>query len=381
LNNNLGNIRVLHCIPGYSTGGIESLFRELVTRSDRSKVQLDLIVEGTRRHSDFDRYAKFNCRIHEIKRSRTRNTLAYLRELNDFFLESSSKYDILHNHTPVLGAIYGYFARRHGLPVRIAHSHTTGTDSAIDGLKLKIMAPVYMRSHTHYLACSKRAGEFLWPNKQVDYQVLPNGIDLSRFRFDPVARQKVRRQLGCGELLIIGHAGRFARQKNHEFLIDIFSEILKNKKALLVLAGDGPLEQTIRIKVKALGIEDNVKFLGARDDVPTLMNGFDVFVLPSHYEGFGIVALEAQANGLPCVLSDTTPADVMATPGVCALSLKKSAAEWARIVIDAASDTGNSRQPHAELECFDIGAITKQLESYYRQWTPKTNRSVTNASP
>ena len=183
------------------------------------------------------------------------------------------------------------------------------------------------------LACSKEAGEWLFGNTQ--FIVLNNGIDVSKYVFNQNIREEYRKILGFSDELVLGHVGRFSNQKNHNFLIDIFYEIIKiNKKSKLILIGTGELENEIKEKVESLSLKEKVIFLGARADVNKIMQAMDVFILPSLFEGLPVVGVEAQASGLPCIISDTVSKDVKITDSVLQISLSLPPEEWGKKLID-----------------------------------------------
>ncbi len=192
-----------------------------------------------------------------------------------------------------------------------------------------------------------------------------NGIDLNRFRDVPVSRDEIRASLGIPEdAFVLGNVGRFAREKNHEFLIDLFSEVLKHEKnAFLLLVGSGPLEGTVRNRLEALGAGDRSCILSNRSDIPVLMKAMDVFVLPSLFESFSLVLLEAQASGLRCVVSDRLPETVIRTKLVKSLKLEAPVEEWSEAVLCKPRERGSPVD--GELNVFDVRERVKELERLY----------------
>ena len=193
--------------------------------------------------------------------------------------------------------------------------------------------------------------------------VMPNAVDASVYQYDPLMREKMRQELGLGNQLVIGHAGRFTYQKNHEFLLEVFSQVLKKQpNALLLLAGKGELEQKLREKVAAGRLENRVRFLGSRSDLPQLYQAFDVLVMPSHYEGVPMVGVEAQFAGLPCIFSDRIAQETMFTEQCRFVSLESGAEEWANAILQVAG----KRYPEiSDHEKYDIRYAAKLMEQYY----------------
>ena len=214
------------------------------------------------------------------------------------------------------------------------------------------------------LAPSMLAAEFTFGRRQArkNVHLLNNGVDLNLFRFDPEARQTLRREFGLEDKLVVGHVGRFNKQKNHMFLLDVFYEIQKKQEnARLVLIGQGELEGSIREKIARLGITDKVIFTGLRSDVPRLLSALDVVVFPSFHEGMPNVIIEAQATGLPCVIADTITRDADITGLVEYLPLELSAKQWAERALLAAGqerrDTSGDFKKHA----YDIESVSERF--------------------
>lgn len=226
------------------------------------------------------------------------------------------KYDIIHTHTDAVGSLILKLARKSGIKNRIAHSHNTAHQLQIKDLK-SFLHYVYLETcrlsirlvATHYMACSETAAEWLF-GKRLTQQlrkvyILHNAIDTEKYQFLTEKREKIRKEMGISNKYVIGHVGRFAPQKNHIGLIDIFIEFHKKRpNAILLLIGEGILLEEIKNMVKKAGIEDSVIFTGAVSNVYDYMQGMDVFILPSLFEGLPVTAIEAQAEGLPVLISD-----------------------------------------------------------------------------
>jgi len=241
--------------------------------------------------------------------SKKKNPLNYIKQIND--LLSTNHYDVIHVHgNSALMVIEASLAKNNKIPVRIVHSHnTTCTHTIIH----KMLYPLFARSYTKGLACGRDAGKWLFHGNE--FEVLVNGIDLEKFRFNYSVRKDYRKKLGVeeGEVLI-GHVGNFVKQKNHEFLIDIFMELhKKDSRFKLLLVSDGVLLERIKDKVSCLGLTDAVIFYGKSTHVQNLYQAMDIFVLPSLNEGLPIVLIEAQASGVKCFVSETVTKEVKMT--------------------------------------------------------------------
>ena len=228
---------------------------------------------------------------------------------------------------------------------------------------------------TDFFACSQKAGEWMFEGHS--FSVLPNAIDAARFTYRPEASKAIRRKLHIDiRACVIGHVGRFHPQKNHGFLIDIFYEFLKHHpESILLLVGDGSGRAAIRRKINRLGISSHVCFTGSRGDVPDLLQAMDVFVFPSHYEGLGISIVEAQAAGLPCLISDTLPAECIVTKHlVVRYDLKKPPDAWAEKITSLLHLPRKDRTDEIRQAGYDLAQAAEKLEIFYAE-AKRRNRS------
>ena len=237
----------------------------------------------------------------------------------------------------------------------------------------QVLRPFSKLFATEYMCCSELAGRWLFGDKEYDkgnVYLLNNAVDLEKFKYNKNIRKKMRKSLDISDdRLVIGHVGRFVEQKNHRFLIDIFNEIYKkNNNSLLLLAGQGPLMDEIKNKVKSLKLEKNVKFLGQRDDIDVLYQAFDVFLLPSLYEGLPVVGVEAQATGLLCELSNDMTKETKVLDTTRFMSLDDTAEEWANKILD---DVKKYKRVDTYKEMttknFNIKNESKKLEEKYEE--------------
>ena len=327
-------VKVLHITEKLQSGGIENFIMNVYRKIDREKVHFDFLV--TRDEAEFfdEEIKLLGGKKFIINKNKNQSVLKrVLQEAKDLekFLKENP-YDIVHVHsgTP-LRMFYLKAAKKAGIPVRVYHSHSAKVKGPHKLLALKtmffsIMKQFFPRYTTHFFACSKAAGEWMYPKKiQERVEVIHNGIDTKKFQYNEEKRKEYRKKLEMENHFVIGHVGRFNDQKNHTFLIDIFYDLLKvEPEAILLLIGSGELEENIKEKVQRLGIENQVKMLGVRDDIPCCMQAMDVFVLPSNYEGLPVVGIEAQAAGLPCVFSDQITEEVKITNNVEFLPIQET---------------------------------------------------------
>ena len=278
----------------------------------------------------------------------------------------TNQYDIFHVNLSGLNALQGLEAARTvGIKRRIYHAHNPKETSS---LKARVRSAVYevpsVKIANQYAACSHHAGSSLFGKK--NYTVIKNAMDTKRFDYDIQAREKLRSEMGISDSYVVGVVGRLAEQKNPYFELDIFAELIKLKNnAILIWAGDGALRDELEKYAEKKGVFNSVKFLGSRMDVNKLYSAMDVLLLPSKFEGLGLVFIEAQISGLTCFGSDQVPEDVEISPNMHRMSLKKSATEWAKaIVIEEKNDRADCRKYAVEAG-FEIHDTLDSLTNLY----------------
>ena len=291
-------------------------------------------------------------------------------------LLSQEKYDVVHVNMLSAANIVPLIVARYGkVPVVIAHSHNSSTPGLLRNLMHKINRPLIPLFATEYFACSELAGEWLFSEKirkSENYHVVHNALNLEKFAFRQSERNEVRQELGVEGKFVLGHVGRFEEQKNHEFLLKIFREVVSDcEEAVLLLVGEGELQEEIRKKAKEYRIEDRIQFLGIRKDVARLWKGMDVFVFPSLFEGLPIVALEAQASGIRSVMADTITSEVKLIDKVEFLSLQDSPKKWSQTILSYKGEERKGEENAVIRQAFakagyDIETAAQTLLSYYK---------------
>jgi glycosyltransferase involved in cell wall biosynthesis len=253
-------------------------------------------------------------------------------------------------------------AKKHGVPVRIGHAHNSSQPRDAKYLLKLFYKRLIAGQATQLFACSDEAGRWMFGN--ADFRVLNNAIDAGKYAFDAAIRSEVRHELGLpADALVVGHVGRFDPQKNHRFLVEIFEKMSKDARLLLV--GDGVLRPDVEQQAEALGIRDRILFTGVRTDVDRLLQAMDVFLMPSLFEGLPVSIVEAQAAGLPCLISDKVPIECKKTELVTQLPLAASSAEWAGAVLSAAETSRRNTLEQIRGAGFDIRANAEWLQNYY----------------
>lgn len=324
-------IRIAHIVGKWLGGGVEAVVMNYYRNIDRNKIQFDFICDDDSTNIPYDEIEKMGGKV--ILVPPYQNAIKYHKVLKKLFKKNN--YKIVHSHINTLSVFPLFAAKCAKVPVRIAHSHSTTNKKEWKKNFIKqILKPFSKIFATDYFCCSELAGRWLFGNKIYDegkVYLLNNAIDLEKFKYNKKIRKEKRKELGIkDDTLVIGHIGRFVAQKNHTFLIDIFNEIIKkNNNTVLILAGQGPLIDEIKEKVNNLGIENNVMFLGQRNDANELYQAMDVFVLPSLYEGLPVVGVEAQASGLLCVLSSNMTKETKVLETTKFMNLDDTTIEWA----------------------------------------------------
>lgn len=344
-------IRIAQVMGKMLGGGVETVVMNYYRHIDRSRVQFDFLVDSDSTRVPRDEIESLGGRVFIIPPYQKQ--IPYQRELERLFREQ--RWPIVHSHINTLSVFPLRAAQRAGVPVRIAHSHSTANPNERAKTVVKnVLRTQANRYPTDRFACSMLAGKWLF-GEDADFTVMNNAIDLGRFFFSQKKRILLRSEFGIeNSTFVVLHMGRFVEQKNHRYLLEVFSEFLKsNPNSLLMLAGDGPLRHEMEEITRSLGIAEKVRFLGQRNDADRLYCAADVFCLPSLYEGLPVVAVEAQAAGLPILMSDKVTREALITSRAEMVPLDAGIREWA----DAAKKVGMVRQ--SEISSQDREAIAR----------------------
>ncbi len=354
-------IRVAQVLNRMDSGGIEAVVMNYYRHIDREKVQFDFYFAEDSSFPQKEELIKLGAGIYPIPAYS--KPFRYHRVLYRAF--EDRQYRIVHAHLSTMSVFPLFAAWRAGVAVRICHNHSTAYwREGMKTLLKYILRPLGKVFATHYFACGETAGRWMYGDKCFEagrVTVMPNAIDTEKFVFDPEARMRLRRELEIAEdAFVVGHVGRFTYAKNHEFLLEVFAELLKRQQdAVLLLIGEGELMEKIQSKVRKLGMEGKVIFTGVRRDVNKLYRVMDEFCLPSFYEGLGMAAWEAAANGLPMVLSDKVPKETEPGLNCKFLPLKSGKKHWVEILCR------NRRRQKVDVP--DIIKSAKWLENIYIQ--------------
>lgn len=366
-------IRIIVHAP-LGIGGVSNLMLDIQNNIDRSKINFDYLVFHDRKEPQENKAVALNAK--KIVVSADEIKIKPLREISRFFkmikVCRENNVEILHYNGGTATCVIRFLAAKLGGVKYITfHSHNAGVSNGgnLTYILNKICKPLLYLFVDDYWACSSEAAKFSFPKSVVEnkkYYFMPNAIDLERFDFDKEIRDKARKKLGVYEKFVIGHAGRFNHQKNHEFLIDIFKSIKeKEPNSVLVLFGVGELMEDIKAKVHFLNLDNDVIFYGATDEMERMYQAMDVFLMPSKFEGLPVSGVEAQSSGLPIVFSDTITKEVAITDNVKYVSLSSPVSEWADVVLSfkGAKRIGKCRE--LKDAGFDRKDMVEHFQDYY----------------
>jgi len=347
-------------------GGVESVIMNYYRNIDKNKIQFDFICDEDSTNIPYEEIEKLGGRV--ILCPPYQKLFKYIKFLKKLFKENN--YKIVHSNINVLSVFPLFAAKKAKVPVRIAHSHSTSNKKEWKKNIVKnILRPFSRKYATDYFACSELAARYLFGNRIFNsgrVTVINNAIDLDSFKYSKRIRNSKRKELNINDsTLVVGHIGRFVAQKNHDFLVDIFNDIhKKNKDSVLLLIGHGPKMDEIKDKIKSLKLTKYVKFLGQRTDVKDLYQAMDVFLFPSLYEGLGMVMVEAQISGLPCVTSTEVPELASVSNKTDFINLSEDVSVWSKSVLNMFKLERTKTEYH-NLEMFSIKDQVKELENIY----------------
>lgn len=330
--------KVLIIIGKLCVGGAERVGRDIGFFADPAKYKIHYLVYGEEVGAYEQELTQRGCRIiHMIPPSA--GYAAYWRTLTKLIREE--QYDVIHCHTMFSSGWAMMAGKKYGVPIRISHSHSIRGNEKRGFVKNtyeNFMRRLILRYATHLVGCGKSAGNWLYGERVFKERgiLIYNGIGLDRFVFDDTVRGTIRQQLGLNDRFVIGHAGHLAPVKNQDFLLELMPLVLQNRpNAFLLLLGEGPDRGALEEKIRSLGLGDRVRLMGNVRNVHEYLSAMDVFVFPSRYEGMPLAMIEAQTNGLPCVISSNIPDDVHLTELVQALSLDEAQLQWVDTICKA----------------------------------------------
>lgn len=360
-------IRVLQCVNIMDRAGLENMLMNYYRNIDKSQIQFDFLTHREEKGAYDDEIIKMGGKVYHAPRLYPQNYPAYFKWMKQFF-KDHPEYNIVHSHIDAMSYFPLLAAKKSGISIRIAHSHSSKLDKDLK-LPIKFFALKQIpKVANKYFACGEKAGQFMYGDR--DFTVIHNAIDLNKFSYSSEIRDSKRKDFGIdNDTFVVGHVGRYCYIKNQLFLIDIFKEILgKNVNSILILVGNGPDEEKIITKAQSLGIADKLLLLKDRDDVNELYQMFDVFVMPSLFEGLPVVGVEAQANGLPCIISDNVSSEVKITNSVKMVSIRQPAKDWADIITNLRNDRNQNALDELEEAGYNVANEAEKLLITYKKY-------------
>ncbi|OLR62917.1 hypothetical protein BHF69_09625 [Anaerostipes sp. 992a] len=335
-------VLIINTIEFSRINGITAVIMNYYRNMDKSNMQMDILALNEIEEEFQCEFQKHHSRVFVYERRK--HPFRYCIQLEK--LLKKQEYDVIHIHgNSAMMLPEVLIAKLAGVPIRIVHSHNTTCSHLF---LHSLFYPVFKRLYTHGFACGQDAGKWLFRDQP--FVEIKNGIELSQYAYAEESRAFYRQKINANGQKVIGHVGNFFEQKNHEFLIDMFAELIRrNHNYLLVLISDGKLMDHIKAKVHALHLDEYVIFLGKISNVYDYLQAMDIFVLPSLFEGLPLALIEAQASGLPCLVSDTVAAEVNLTHSIEYLSIQNIDSWVTTIERIAAEDLESNRSRRSML--------------------------------
>ncbi|MCK8520578.1 glycosyltransferase family 1 protein [Aquimarina sp. D1M17] len=374
----MGAVRILQVFTIMNRGGAESMIMNYYRKIDKDKVQFDFLVHRKEKAAFDEEIESLGGKIYRFDPINPLSPGAYYEKLRSFFKEHS-EYKVVHSHLNTFSCFPLKIAEEFNIPCRIAHAHIAiekvkltdllpGNEGPKETIKkvIKLWLKQRVLKHaTHSFSCGEKAGKWLFGSDR-DFTIMNNAIDANAFRPDNQVREEYQKKFAIEQKLVLGHVGRFTSQKNHSFLLKIFSEVLKSKEnSELILIGDGPLRVKLVAEAKELGIDNHVQFLGVRTDIPQLYQMLDVFVFPSFYEGLPVTLIEAQSAGLKVFASDRITKEVDLTDDIEFLSINESPKFWADTILEKHIGDKSDNFEVIKEKKYDIQKNTEIFQDFY----------------
>jgi len=363
----MSEIRIAQIVGKWLGGGVESVVMNYYRNIDRSKIQFDFFCDSDSTNIPYEEIEKLGGKV--ILIPPYQKVFSYQKVLKEKLRQGN--YKIIHSHINTLSVFPLRAAQKAGVKIRIAHSHSTSNKKEWKKNIVKNLLKPYSKIFaTDYMCCSEYAGRWLFGDNEYNkgnVTLLNNAIDVEKFTFNEIARKQIREDLNIKDsTTVLGHIGRFVSQKNHSFLIEIFTEYVKlNPDSILILVGQGPDQNYIKKLVQEAKIDDKVLFLNQRTDVNKLYNAFDAFVLPSLYEGLPVVGVEAQCNDLNCYFSTDMTKETKILDKTQFLSLADGAEFWAKSIFENKNTERKDNRIIMVEKGFSIKAEAEKLEKCY----------------
>ena len=383
---------VLHVVGRLDIGGAESRIMDLYRNIDREKVQFHFVQHTMDRCAFEEEVERLGGKVYHVPRFNVKNYFSYKKAWEDLF-KAHPEIKVVQGHMTSTGAIYLPIAKKAGVEITIAHARSAGVDPGLKGYLTRFLRRDLYKKCDYRFTCSAMAGESVFGDqKQISRKAtfIPNAIDVDKFKYDEETRNQIRYELGIKDKFVIGHVGRFSHMKNHKYMLQILEQCIKIEKekrlpeTVLMFLGDGELKEEIMEQAVAMGISSRVLFMGNKRDVNRYYQAMDYFLLPSLYEGLPGTAVEAQAGGLPGIMSDSVTAEAVVTDLIQMRSIKEEPLIWANEIMKTSemvsgvlckTESGNSsatgkkdRSCYAQVvreASFDVKEQAKRMQKFY----------------
>lgn len=360
-------VRILQVFGGLNRGGAETMVMNLYRNIDRDKIQFDFVTHQNYEGDYEDEIKKMGGRIFRVPKYKVINHLRYINARKKL-LREHPEWKIIHGHMYTIASIYLKVANNEDR-LTIAHSHNTSNGKGLKSIVKTIIEKPIASVADRFMACSNEAGRWLFGEDIVNsdiYTMIPNAIDVNSFKLNEGKRQKSREDLYLNGKIVIGHIARYNYQKNFPFLIKFVEELSKrNSNYVLLQIGDGKNHEELQRKIKEKSLEKNFISLGVRKDIPDLMQAMDIFILPSLFEGLPVTVVEAQASGLPCLLSDRVTEDVNLTKSIEYLPIDQGVSIWVNKVLNMSKERKLDAPDKVRKAGYDISYTADMIQEYY----------------
>lgn len=373
-------VRVLHELASLDGGGVAKLLFDYYSNiEDKDRLRFDFLIYDFYENGIYEEPLRnMGCTIYKIPAFK-KDKKASLRAMREVI--KNGNYDVVHSHRCTRGIFALWYAKKYKVRRRFLHSHIAYEDIGLKDKTInKVLCLLNRYLATDLFACGRDAAQYMWGKRLLNagkVHIMTNAIDTGRFSFDKTTREQKRRELGLRDEFVVGIVGRLNRQKNHPFILEVFADVLKEgNNAVLLMAGRGEDEKALKALCARLDLGERVRFLGIRDDIDKLSNAFDLYVMPSLYEGLPVSAIESQANGLHTLISENVTREVMLTELVEYLPLKKEI--WVNRISEIIREAKiYDREPYGHIVAqagYDIKTESKKMEEYYIYGKPEGSK-------
>lgn len=356
-------IRVLQVVNDMRRAGLETMLMNYYRNIDKNIIQFDFLTHRSSKGAYDDEIVNLGGKIYTAPRLYPQNYTSYFKYMKLFF-EQHQDYRIIHSHIDAMSYFPLVAAKKNHVPIRISHSHSSKLDIDFK-LPIKYLALKAIPSvATHRCACGELAGKFMYANR--DFRIIKNAIDIDKFAFDKEKRIHKRKELKIDNKVVIGHVGRYCYIKNQLFLIEILKKVLeKGNNYHLLLIGQGEDQSKLEEKIQQLNLQNNISLLIDRSDVAELYQTMDIYIMPSLFEGVPVSGIEAQANGLPCIMSNKISTEILITPTTKMLDLKLGADIWAEQILSTNLERNRNAKEQVKDAGYDIKTESLKLQNWY----------------